>query len=151
MSRRPAPDLTILQSQQARTAQSIVVFDGVCVVCSRWVGFVLRRDRVGRYQFAAMQTQTGRRLLVEHGVDPDDPVSFLLLEQGVGYRDSDAVIRVLRSLGGGWRTAAGLAALTPRVLRDACYRWIARRRYRLFGQRETCVVPTPDIADRFLQ
>ena len=65
-------------------ADSIIVFDGVCVLCSRWVGFVLRRDRQGQYKFAAMQTPIGRDLLIAHGIDPDDPLSFLLLEGAAG-------------------------------------------------------------------
>jgi predicted DCC family thiol-disulfide oxidoreductase YuxK len=132
-------------------ADRILVFDGVCVLCSRWVHFVLRRDRAGRYLFAAMQTPGGRRLLVEHGIDPDDPISFLLLEQGYGYMDTDAIVRVLRGFGGGWRMLALLVSIVPRFIRDPAYRWIARHRYRLFGQRETCLVPTPDVADRFLR
>jgi predicted DCC family thiol-disulfide oxidoreductase YuxK len=129
---------------------SIIVFDGVCVMCSRWVGFVLRRDRRRQYRFAAMQTPGGRALLVAHGIDPDDPLSFLLLQGGTGYTDTDAIVRILRSFGGGWRVAAVLLSIVPRFIRNPLYRWVARRRYRLFGRRETCVVPTADIADRFL-
>ena len=132
-------------------ADSIIVFDGVCVLCSRWVGFVLRRDRRGQYKFAAMQTPSGRNLLVAHGLDPDDPLSFLLLEGGAGYTDTDAIVRILRSFGSGWRVAAVLLSIVPRFIRNPLYRWVARRRYRLFGRRETCVVPTADSADRFLR
>jgi|SRR5688572_11146649 predicted DCC family thiol-disulfide oxidoreductase YuxK len=97
-------------------ADSVIVFDGVCMLCSRWVDFVLRRDLHGRYRFAAMQTASGRALLIEHGIDPDDPLS----------------------------------SIVPRFVRDPLYRWIARNRYRMFGRRAACRVPTPDIADRFL-
>lgn len=129
---------------------SILVFDGVCVLCSRWVKFVLRRDRRRQYKFAAMQTQSGRRLLMEHGIDPSDPMSFLLLEQGEGYTDSDAIIRVLRSFGGRWSLFARSLRLVPRFIRDALYRWTARHRYRLFGRRDICLVPSEDVSDRFL-
>jgi len=132
-------------------ADSIIVFDGVCVLCSRWVGFVVQRDPRGQYKFAAMQTQSGRNLLVAHGIDPDDPLSFLLLEGGGAYTDTDAIVRILRTLGSGWRVAAALLSIVPRFVRDPLYRWVARRRYRLFGRREACVVPTADIADRFLR
>jgi predicted DCC family thiol-disulfide oxidoreductase YuxK len=128
----------------------ILVFDGVCVLCSRGVRFVLRRDQRREYRFAAMQTQSGRRMLVEHGVDPDNPVSFLLLDGGSAYSDTDAVIRVLHSLGGVWTLLALLVRLVPRFIRDRLYRFLARRRYRLFGQRADCLAPTPDVADRFL-
>ena len=131
-------------------SHSILVFDGVCVLCSHWVGFVLRHDARGVYKFAAMQTPTGRQLLIEHGIDPDDPNSFLLLEQGRSYTDTDAVVRVLRSFGGRWKVAAALMAFVPRVVRDSLYRWIARNRYRLFGRHDVCIVPSVQTADRFL-
>ena len=131
-------------------ADSVIVFDGVCVLCSRWVSFVLRRDRTGHFKFAAMQTPTGRDLLTKHGIDPDDPLSFLLLENGRGYTDTDAIVRILRGFGPGWRFMALLVSIVPRFVRDPLYRWIARHRYRLFGQRPSCLVPAADVADRFL-
>ncbi len=131
-------------------AASVIVFDGVCMLCSRWVDFVLRRDLSGRYKFAAMQTASGRALLLEHGIDPDDPLSFLLLEDKKGYTDTDAIVRILRSFGPGWRFIALLVSIVPRFVRDPLYRWIARNRYRMFGRRAACRVPTADIADRFL-
>jgi predicted DCC family thiol-disulfide oxidoreductase YuxK len=131
-------------------AASVIVFDGVCMLCSRWVDFVLRRDPHGRYKFAAMQSASGRALLIEHGIDPDDPLSFLLLEDKKGYTDSDAIVRILRSFGPGWKFIALLVSIVPRFVRDPLYRWIARNRYRMFGRRAACRVPTADIADRFL-
>jgi predicted DCC family thiol-disulfide oxidoreductase YuxK len=131
-------------------ADSVIVFDGVCMLCSRWVDFVLRRDLYGRYKFAAMQTASGRALLIEHGIDPDDPLSFLLLEDKKGYTDTDAIVRILRSFGPGWKFIAVLVSIVPRFVRDPLYRWIARNRYRMFGRRAACRVPTADIADRFL-
>jgi predicted DCC family thiol-disulfide oxidoreductase YuxK len=132
-------------------ADRIIVFDGVCVVCSRWVDFVLRRDRQGLYKFAAMQTPGGRDLLIAHGIDPENPLSFLLLEGSAGYTDTDAIVRILRSFEGGWKLLALIVSIVPRFIRNPLYRWIARHRYRLFGRRATCVVPTADIADRFLR
>jgi predicted DCC family thiol-disulfide oxidoreductase YuxK len=132
-------------------ADSVIVFDGVCMLCSRWVDFVLRRDPRGRYKFAAMQTASGRALLIEHGIDPDDPLSFLLLEDRKGYTDTDAIVRILRSFGPGWKFIALLVSIVPRFVRDPLYRWIARNRYRMFGRRAACRVPTADIADRFLR
>lgn len=133
----------------AGTPPAIVVFDGVCVLCSGGVRFLLPRDRAGRFRFAAMQSATGRRLLSEHGLDPDDPVSFLLLEGGRAYTDSSATLRILMLLGSWWRLAGAFYAV-PRPLRDAVYRFVARRRYRWFGQRQSCFVPTAETAHRFL-
>ena len=126
----------------------VIVFDGICVLCNGWVRFLLRRDR-GRYRFAAMQSESGRALLSAHGLDADDPSSFLLVEDGRAWTDTDAIARVLSSLGGVWRMA-GLIGLFPRFLRDPFYRLIARNRYGWFGT-TACTVPDPDQRSRFLQ
>lgn len=128
---------------------AIIVFDGVCALCNGWVRFLLRHDREQRYRFAAMQGEQGRALLSAHGLDPDDPMSFLLIEAGQAWTDTDAIARVLVGLGGVWRVAAILRWL-PRALRDPLYRLIARNRYRLFGRYEHCLLPTPEQRARFL-
>lgn len=127
----------------------VIVFDGVCLLCSRWVGFVLRHDRQGRIRFAAMQSASGRALLAQHGLDADDPLSFLYVAGGRGYSDSDAIVRVLTGFGGAWRLAGALRVI-PRPLRDAGYRLIARNRYRWFGRKDVCMVPDAAVAARFL-
>ncbi len=135
-------------------AGAVIVFDGVCVLCNGWVRFLLRHDRRRRYRFAAMQGEAGRALLARHGLDPDDPVSFLLVEydQDPSPRvstDTTAIRRVLAGLGGAWRVAH-LAALLPAFLRDPLYRLLARNRYRWFGRHDACMVPTPEERERFL-
>ena len=127
---------------------SVIVFDGSCVLCNGWVRFLLKQDRVGRYRFAAMQSDAGRALLAGHGLDPDDPASFLLVEGDDAWTDSDAIQRVLTGLGGAWRLA-GVMAVVPRVVRDPLYRSVARNRYRWFGTTE-CHVPTDEERARFL-
>ena len=138
-----------MSTEAGNGGHAIVVFDGICHLCSGWVRFLLRRDRRGQFRFASMQSATGRGLLQAHGVDPDDPASFLLLESGIARTDSDAILRVLDRLGGPWR-AARVLRIVPRVLRDPLYRWIARHRYRLFGRRELCWMPSPEYAARFI-
>lgn len=133
---------------------AIIVFDGVCVLCNGWVDFLLKRDHRARYRFAAMQGDTGRALLAAHGLDPDDPVSFLLIEHDRGpvprvSTDTVAIRRVLAGLGGAWRLAA-LSALVPPFLRDPLYRVVARHRYRWFGRHDACRLPDPAQAHRFL-
>jgi predicted DCC family thiol-disulfide oxidoreductase YuxK len=128
----------------------VIVFDGVCVLCSRWVDFILRHDRAGRFRLAAMQGQHGRALLIAHGLSPDDPVSFLLVDGGQGYSDTDAIARVLRQLGVRWRWVAAVLRVIPRVVRDPVYRWVARNRYRMFGRRDQCRLPEAEQAWRFI-
>ena len=131
------------------SAEAVIVFDGVCALCSRWVRFLLRFDTRGRYRFAAMQGAQGRALLQAHGLDPEDPTSFLLLDAGRAWTDTDAIIRVLTGLGGAWRLLGVLRGL-PRRLRDPAYRALARDRYRWFGRHDTCFLPTPEQAARVL-
>ncbi len=127
----------------------MIVFDGVCALCNRWVRFLLRFDRRGRYRFAAMQGQKGSAMLRAHWLDPQDPMSFLLLDAQGAWTDTDAILRVLAGLGGAWRLA-GVLRLVPRGWRDAAYRALARNRYRLFGRHDTCHLPAPEQAARFL-
>lgn len=142
------PDASAPQAD-ADGPHPVIVFDGVCVLCNGWVRFLLRHDRAGRYRYAAMQSAAGRRLLAAHGLDPQDPASFLLLEGDQAWTDSDAIRRVLTGLGGVWR-AAHLLRLLPRPWRDGGYRVLARNRYRWFGRHERCTVPPAHVRDRFL-
>jgi predicted DCC family thiol-disulfide oxidoreductase YuxK len=132
-------------------ATKTIVFDGVCVLCSAWIGFVIKHDRAREFQFAAMQTVVGRTLLTQHGIDPNDPVTFLLIDTNVAYTDTDAVLRVVSRFGPAWRIFASIFRTIPRSLRNVLYRWIARNRYRLFGRRDACLIPPTDAVDRFLK
>ena len=127
----------------------IVVFDGLCHLCSGSVLFILQRDPQQRFCFAASQSETGRTLLTEHGIDPNNPLSFLLIADGVGYTESDAALRIAARLRFPW-PLAGIAQGVPRPLRDLIYRWVARNRYRWFGQRDVCMMPRAEWSDRFL-
>jgi predicted DCC family thiol-disulfide oxidoreductase YuxK len=127
----------------------VVLFDGVCALCNRFVDFALRHDRAARLRFAALQSPPGRALLAGAGLDPEALDSVVLVCCGRVYRESAAALRVLAELGLPWSlAAAGLAV--PRPLRDAVYRFVARRRYAWFGRRDACRVPTPAERARFL-
>jgi predicted DCC family thiol-disulfide oxidoreductase YuxK len=135
----------------AEPTPAVIVFDGVCLLCSRWVRFLLEHDRAARYRFAAMQSDSGRALLLAHGLDADSPLSFLLVEDGRGHTDSDAIARVLHGLDRRrWCLLSRAMLLVPRWLRDPSYRFVARHRYRIFGQSRSCFVPTPEQRERFM-
>lgn len=133
----------------AEAGSAVIVFDGVCALCNRWVRFLLHFDRKERYRFAAMQGERGSALLRAHGLDPQDPASFLLLDAQGTWTDTDAILRVLAGLGGAWRLA-GVLRLVPRGWRDGAYRALARNRYRWFGRHDTCHLPALEQAARFL-
>ncbi len=129
----------------------IIVFDGDCVLCSCWVRFLLDRDPVEKFRFAAMQTDAGRQILAGAGLDPDDPSSFVLAVDGGVLRETTAIIAVLKRLNAPWPLLARFVALFPKAVRDWAYFRIARNRYRLFGKRAECYAPAPDEAWRFLR
>lgn len=129
---------------------AIIVFDGVCVLCNGWIDFLLKHDVRERYRFAAMQTPAGRELLLKNGLNPDDPVSFLLLDESGAHTDTDAIIRVISGLDGLWKIAM-LGKLLPRFVRNPLYRMIARNRYRWFGQTNACRMPDAQTAHRFIE
>jgi predicted DCC family thiol-disulfide oxidoreductase YuxK len=123
----------------------IVFFDGVCGLCNRFVDFLFRRDRAGHFRVSPLQGQTAARYLGDREGLP----SVVLWEAGRVYEKSAAVLRILWSLGGGWRCTAPLW-IVPSPLRDLVYDWVARNRYRWFGKRDGCRVPTAAERERFL-
>jgi predicted DCC family thiol-disulfide oxidoreductase YuxK len=127
----------------------VVVFDAICPLCSANARFILRHDRRRHFRLASMQSEAGAALYRRFGIDRADPETLILVEGDRALRDSDAVLAIWSGLGWPWRAAA-IARIVPAALRDPLYRWVARNRYRLFGRRETCWLPGPELADRFL-
>ncbi len=127
----------------------IILFDAECVLCSANAQFVLHRDKAARFRLASIQGTAGAALCREHGLDPDDPASILVVDGDRVLRDSGAVLAIYEGLGWPWRLLA-LFRLIPAFLRDPAYRWIARNRYRLFGKRATCWIAPPEYRDRIL-
>jgi len=127
----------------------IVVFDAQCLLCSRWVKFLLKHDRRAVLRFASIQGKTGQALLAQAGLRVDGLQTLLLVDGSRSWQHTGAIFRVLHALGGPWR-AAWLAWPIPAPVRDAAYRLIARNRYSLFGRSETCLMPSTDCSARFL-
>ena len=122
--------------------QGLILFDGVCVLCSRGCHFVSKRDRRGYFRFVPIQMAEGRPLADQLGIDPDRPDSFAFVANGQGYVKSEAVLRIARELPR-WRWT-WVFRFIPRVIRDAIYDLVARNRYRWFGRRDACILPNAD-------
>jgi predicted DCC family thiol-disulfide oxidoreductase YuxK len=127
----------------------IVLFDGVCNFCDAYVNFVIDNDRRRYFRFAPLQSDAGARLQRQYGIDPSQLETFVLIERGNAYLRSTAALKIVRRLGGVY---PGLyaAIVVPSPLRDFLYDWFAGRRYRWFGRKDECMVPTADVKDRFL-
>ena len=126
------------------------MFDGVCNLCNGFVQFVIERDPPGRFQFAALQSEAARRVLAVHGAPSPLADSVVLIEEGRVYTGSTAALRIARGLRFPW-PLVGVLLTIPRPLRDGIYAGVARRRYRWFGQREQCMVPTAATRSRFIE
>jgi predicted DCC family thiol-disulfide oxidoreductase YuxK len=127
----------------------VILYDGVCVFCSRWVRFVAARDVERRFRFTAVQSPYGTRLAQAFGIDPKDPDMNAVIHGGEAYFKSDAALTVLSNLPGlGW---AGALRAVPKPLRDGAYNFVARNRYRIFGKYEACFVPDAEVRARVME
>ncbi len=134
---------------EPRSGRPIVLFDGVCNICNAGIDFLMRRDPDGVIRYAAMQTDAGRRLAARYDLATDTMDSFYVIDGARVFDRSEAALHLARYLAWPWRLGLALAIL-PRGLRDRAYDVLARNRYRWFGKRELCRLPTPEERSRFL-
>ncbi|RIW14009.1 thiol-disulfide oxidoreductase DCC family protein [Algoriphagus lacus] len=129
--------------------KSVVLFDGVCNLCNASVDFILKRDRKNRFLVGALQEEAGKKLLSNFKVDSDYLDSLVLVEDGKVYFRSTAALRIAKNLPGFWPFFYVFIALPPSI-RDAVYDWIGKNRYRWFGKKSTCRLPSPEEKSKFL-
>ncbi|WP_315767659.1 MULTISPECIES: thiol-disulfide oxidoreductase DCC family protein [unclassified Bradyrhizobium] len=127
----------------------VILYDGVCVFCSRWVQFAIARDTARRFRFTPIQSPYGTRLAQAFGIDPQDPDTNAVVHGGKAHLKSDAALTVLSNLPG-WGWTRALRAI-PKPLRDAVYGVVARNRYHIFGKYESCFVPDAELRKRVLE
>jgi predicted DCC family thiol-disulfide oxidoreductase YuxK len=127
----------------------VIVFDGYCVLCSGWAKFVIRHDRAGKYRLLAAQSPLGRALYEHYALNPDRQETNILIADGRAWFKSEGSIRMFEGLGLPW-SLLRVFRIIPEASRDAAYGWVAGNRFRWFGTRASCFVPTPDIKERFL-
>ena len=137
-----------MQSNSSKD-HSIVLFDGICNYCNSWVNFTIRHDKRDMFRFAPLQSDAGRTILEKFGLDSEKIDTFVLVEGEQIYLRSTAGLRMLKGIGGFYAALYSLIIVPP-YLRDWVYRIIARNRYRWWGKKETCMVPTPELKKKFL-
>ena len=130
-------------------SKKIILFDGVCNLCNHWVNFVIKRDKKDQFRFAALQEETGKKILIENGIDPNKFDSIILIENGKAYMKSTAALRIARRLGSAYPLTY-IFILIPPFMRNWIYDVVGRNRYKWYGKKDSCMIPTPDLRKKFL-
>ena len=133
-----------------KTGHGLVVFDGFCVLCSGTVKFLLKIDKNKTLKFTTLRSDSSPDGREEAGEPFVQPESVIYIENNHVYTQSEALVQLLKRIGGIWGTASALLRLFPRKWRDALYRLIARHRYRIFGKKNQCFLPAEKHSDRFV-
>lgn len=130
--------------------KKIVLFDGVCNLCNGAVTFIIKHDKKDVFRFASLQSELGKKLIEERGMNPDQLESIILIEPGKAYyKKSTAALEIARDLSGGYSLLKNFLFL-PAGFRDLVYDFIANKRYKWFGKKESCMIPTPELKAKFL-
>lgn len=129
--------------------RQIILFDGVCNLCNGFVDFIIRFDKKRIFKLGALQSVEGLRLLKEKGLDDLSLSSVVLITNKAVFKESRAVLEILKALGGLW-SIFYVFIILPAFFRDAMYRWIAKNRYHWFGQKDSCRMPDANSQDRFI-
>jgi predicted DCC family thiol-disulfide oxidoreductase YuxK len=130
--------------------KKIILFDGVCNLCDGLVQFVIKHDKKDSFRFAALQSDLGQRIIKHIGVDPTKTESIILYEPGLAYfYKSSAALEIAKGLGGLWHLGT-VFRIIPAGLRNMLYDYIARNRYKWYGKKESCMMPTPELKSKFL-
>jgi len=128
---------------------TILLFDGHCNFCNAWVRLIVNRDNSKKIMFAPLQSLVGRKMLEEHQIDVNYADSLVFFEEEGFSVSSTAALRIFSYLDG-WERHLQLLTIVPRPLRDAIYHFMAKYRYKWFGRSDQCMIPTPELRERFL-
>ncbi len=129
--------------------QKILYFDGVCNLCAGAVQFVLKRNKKRNILFASLQGEAGQAMLKQFGLSQTQFNSLVFVEDGKMYQQSTGALRLTRHLGAAWPLLMAFL-IVPAFIRNAVYNWVAKNRYKWFGKKNECWLPTPDLKKRFL-
>ena len=140
----------LLMNDEEIKHQKIILFDGVCNLCNGSVLFILEREKFSVLQFASIQSETGKELLKKYGLPPDYNQAVVLIDSGKIYLGSTAALKIGQGLRFPWSVMSSLGLIVPKFVRDWVYKQIAKYRYRWFGKREVCMIPTEGLKSRFI-
>lgn len=127
----------------------IILFDGVCNFCNFWVNFIIDRDKKNQFRFAALQSEIGKELLTKFDLPEDDFDSFILISQNKVLKKSSAAFEIAKDLNG-WLKIFSPLKLLPNSFNDFIYDFVAKNRYKIFGKRDVCRIPTEEDKIKFL-
>tara|TARA_R110000751_G_scaffold82072_3_gene165276 strand:+ start:1271 stop:1669 length:399 start_codon:yes stop_codon:yes gene_type:complete len=127
----------------------IILFDGVCNLCNGAINFIIKRNSKANLKFASLQSDTGKQLLKEYNIDPLKTDSIVLIDSNKAFLKSDAALRIAKDLDDAYPLLYSFIII-PAFIRNSIYDLIARNRYKWFGKKESCMIPTPDLKSRFL-
>jgi len=127
----------------------VILFDGLCNLCSSSVQFIIRHDKKDLFRFASLQGEVGQQVLKAHHLPADDLNSFVLYQQGMVYTKSSGALRVAKQLNGAWPLLYVFIIIPP-FIRNAIYSWVASNRYKWFGKKNECWLPTPALRKKFI-
>ncbi len=137
--------------QSIEPNKKLILFDGVCNLCNGAIQFMIKHDKNDTFRYAALQSDIGKKLIEERNIDTKKVDSIILIEPGVAYYDkSDAALQIGKQLKG-YRTISSILYLIPSGLRNIVYDFIARNRYKWYGKKEACMIPTPELKAKFLE
>lgn len=144
----------MIQAQKTKSAmnnpsQSIILFDGVCNLCNGAVQFIIKRDPKAKFTLGSLQSESGQQLLHQYNLPLNDFDSFIYIKDGKALRKSTGALHVMKELGGIWQFFFAFIVI-PRPVRDYFYSLIAKNRYSYFGKSESCMLPSPELKERFL-
>jgi predicted DCC family thiol-disulfide oxidoreductase YuxK len=132
-----------------KTEKKIILFDGVCNLCNSSVTFVIQRDKKDLFRFAALQEPAGQLLIEKHQIDIAKTDSIILIDGDKAYVKSTAALKVARHLGGAYPLLYGFMII-PNFIRNWVYDYVAKNRYKWYGKKESCMIPTPELKSKFL-
>ncbi len=130
--------------------KKIILFDGVCNLCNSSVQFIIKNDKKDNFRFATLQGEIGQKFISERNIDQQKTDSIILIEPGIAYyTKSSAALKIGKCFGGAWKLLWVFEQL-PVSIRDFVYDYIAKNRYKWFGQKNECMIPTPELKSKFL-